>query len=253
MKVKYYIKNVDGVSVPKRANESDAGYDVIATSGPKITGEVYSGPTYKRIDYVEYETNLYIAPQSSYSQAEHEMNHFHTDLRARSSISKYNLVLANSVGLIDRGYRNQVLARFKYIWNPEDYQISGDLLLGTPNIGKMYQRGDKICQLVPMETHTIDFVLVNQLDGEDRGGGFGSTDKPKEQASKPINRAFELKDRTTVSKYFAGQSSAKIEMAKAYYANFQGDIYVYEENGMRGLCVVDASGEVLTKNPVERI
>ena len=127
MKAKYYIKNVDGLIVPKRANESDAGYDVIATSGPKVTGEVHSGPAYKRIDYVEYETNLYIAPDSSGEL-------FHTDLRARSSISKYNLVLANSVGLIDRGYRNQVLARFKYIWNPEDYSLSSDLLLGVPNV-----------------------------------------------------------------------------------------------------------------------
>jgi len=244
MKVKYYIKNVDGVIVPKRANESDAGYDVVATSGPKITGEVYSGPSYKRIDYVEYETNLYIAPDSKNQL-------FHTDLRARSSISKYNLVLANSVGLIDRGYRNQVLARFKYIWNPEDYSLSGDLILGVPNISKMYQKGDKICQLVPMETHTIDFTLVKDLDGEDRGGGFGSTDRPPVQ--KQITNEFQLKERTTVGKFFAGQNPAKIEIAKSYYANYQGDLYSYEENGMRGLCVIDASGEILIKTPIERI
>jgi dUTPase len=243
MKVKYYIKNVDGVIVPKRANESDAGYDVIATSGPKITGEVYSGPSYKRIDYVEYETNLYISPDP-------KDRHFHTDLRPRSSISKYNLVLANSVGLIDRGYKNQILARFKYVWNPEDYQISGDLILGTPNVNKMYQKGDKICQLVPMETHTIDFTLVKDLDGEDRGGGFGSTDRP---VSKPVNNQFELKEKTTVSKFLAGQSAAKIEMAKSYYSNYQGELYAYQENGMRGLCVIDSSGEILVKTPIEKI
>lgn len=240
MKVKYYIKNVDGVIVPKRANESDAGYDVIATSGPKITGEVYSGPSYKRIDYIEYETNLYIAPDSK----------FHTDLRARSSISKYNLVLANSVGLIDRGYRNQVLARFKYIWNPEDYSISDSAIFGIPNISKIYQKGDKICQLVPMETHAIDFTLVKDLDGEDRGGGFGSTDKPSQR---PISTEFQLKERTTVGKFLAGQNPAKIEIAKSYYSNYQGELYVYEENGMRGLCVIDASGEILIKTPIERI
>ena len=110
MKSKYYIKNVEGLVLPKRANETDAGYDVIATSDPKIVGDPLNGPSYRRIDYIEYETNLYIAPTGK----------FHTDLRPRSSISKYNLVLANSIGLIDRGYRNQVLVRFKYIWNPED-------------------------------------------------------------------------------------------------------------------------------------
>lgn len=242
MKAKYYIKNVDGLNIPKRANDSDAGYDVIATSEPKIVGDVFSGPTYKRIDYIEYETNLYIAPDSK----------FHTDLRPRSSISKYNLVLANSVGLIDKGYRNMILARFKYIWNPEDYSFSSDLILGTPNLSKIYNKGDKICQLVPMETHDIEFVSVNELDGNDRGGGFGSTDKPKPA---PIisNKGFVLKNRTTVNKFFQGQLPAKIEMAKAYYSNYQGDIYVYEENGIRGLCVIDASGEILVKNALEKI
>lgn len=242
MKTKYYIKNFAGLNVPVRANESDAGYDVIATSDPKIVGETFGGPAYKRIDYIEYETNLYIAPEEK----------FHTDLRPRSSISKYNLVLANSIGLIDKGYRNQILARFKYIWNPEDYSISGDLLLGTPNLNKVYKKGDKICQLVPMETHDIEFIFVSELDNNDRGGGFGSTDRPK-----PItniqNRAFVLKDKTTVGKFFFGQNPAKIEMMKSYYSNFQGELYVYEENGMRGICVVDASGEVLTKNPVENL
>lgn len=241
MKVKYHIKNVDGLNVPSRANISDAGYDVIATSDPKIVGDVYSGPAYKRIDYIEYETNVYISPEGK----------FHTDLRPRSSISKYNLVLANSIGLIDREYRNQVLARFKYIWNPEDYQISGDVILGTPNLNKVYKKGDKICQLVPMETHEIEFITVGELDKNDRGGGFGSTDI--KTPTKPVNRAFTLIERTTISKVFMGQSPAKIEMMKSYYSNFQGDIYLYEENGVRGLCVVDASGEVLTKNPVEKI
>ena len=130
MKFKYYIKNVKGLVFPARANKTDAGYDVIATSGPKIVGDVYSGTSYKRIDYIEYETNLYTHPateaidscQSSYS-----IYNCHTDLRPRSSISKYNIVLANSVGLIDRGYRNQILVRFKYIWQPEDYSIIDDL------------------------------------------------------------------------------------------------------------------------------
>lgn len=167
MKIKYYIKNVEGLVLPKRANETDAGYDVIATSDPKIVGDPLNGPSYRRIDYIEYETNLYIAPTGK----------FHTDLRPRSSISKYNLVLANSIGLIDRGYRNQVLVRFKYIWNPEDYSISGDIILGAPNLNKIYNKGDKICQLVPMETHDIEFHKVDILDNNDRGGGFGSTGK----------------------------------------------------------------------------
>ena len=114
----------------------------------------------------------------------------------------------------------------------------------------MYRKGDKICHLVPMQTHTIDFTLVKDLDGEDRGGGFGSTDRP---VQKPIIDKFQLKERTTVGKFLAGQNAAKIEIAKSYYSNYQGELYVYEENGMRGLCVIDASGEILIKTPIERI
>jgi len=247
MKVKYYIKNVEGLVIPKRANESDAGYDVIATSEPKIVGELLSGSAYSRIDYIEYETNLYIVPQSSYSLTSYETNHFHTDLRPRSSISKYNLVLANSVGLIDRGYRNMVLARFKYVWNPEDYKISDGLILGTPNLSKIYNKGDKICQLVTMETHDIEFSTTDSLGGNDRGGGFGSTDIPKVQKPVSVNNEFTLLGKTTIDQALKKADKSRIEMVKAYCANFPGDIYLYQEKGMKGICVVDASGTVLNK------
>ena len=104
-------------------------------------------------------------------------DNFHTDLRPRSSISKYNLVLANSVGLIDRGYKNQILVRFKYIWQPEDLDVVNGRICGNINLNKIYNFGDKICQLVPMLTHDIEFQVMEHLDGDDRGGGFGSTGK----------------------------------------------------------------------------
>jgi len=70
MKAKYYIKNVNDLVIPKRANSSDAGYDVVATTPGNIVGETWSGINhtsylpYKKIDYIEYGTNLYIAPQT---------------------------------------------------------------------------------------------------------------------------------------------------------------------------------------------
>jgi dUTP pyrophosphatase len=234
MKIKYYIKNVEGLVLPKRANETDAGYDVVATSGPKIVGDPLNGPSYRRIDYIEYETNLYIAPTGK----------FHTDLRPRSSISKYNLVLANSIGLIDRGYKNQVLVRFKYIWNPEDYSISGDIILGAPNLNKIYNKGDKICQLVPMETHDIDFQVMEYLDGEDRGGGFGSTDKVPHQAPARREEGFKLRQKTTIEKGLPADMWAN---ASFRLMRHDGEIYSCTEKGIPGICVVDSSGQVLDK------
>jgi dUTPase len=191
MNVKYYLKNVEGLIVPNRANETDAGYDVTATSEPAIVGTKSDFGTfddqrigeYYSITYVEFETNLYVTPTpqaieySPYAGYSDLIN-FHTDLRPRSSISKYNLVLANSIGLIDRGYKNQILVRFKYIWQPCDLRASrfGDIK-GLPDMSKIYKKGDKICQLLPIVTNGITFEVVDNLPGEDRGGGFGSTGK----------------------------------------------------------------------------
>lgn len=244
MKTKYYIKNVNGLNIPFRANQSDAGYDVIATSAPKIVGDQLGGNFYKRIDYIEYETNLYIAPEGR----------FHTDLRPRSSISKYNLVLANSVGLIDAGYRNQILVRFKYVWQPEDYVIENGAIMGAINVSKIYNHGDKICQLVPMETHDIDFFSIDKLDNNDRGGGFGSTDnKPKTQDVPKQSTEFVLGRNTSVRKFWienGGSVGDQMELIESNLGNYSGEIYEYTENNLKGLCVVDYSGTILTKVPL---
>jgi dUTPase len=99
----------------------------------------------------------------------------------RSSVSKYNLVLANCIGLIDADYRGEVLIRFKYIWQPEDYKIRTDNLLeGHINFDKLYNKGDKVCQLKITKVENVEFVLVDELDSTNRGeGGFGSTDVKK--------------------------------------------------------------------------
>jgi dUTPase len=167
--VNYYIKQVDGMVVPLKANETDAGYDIDATSGPKIVGNCVDlvEPLYTRVDYIEYATNLYITPEGKY----------HTNLRPRSSISNYNLVLANSVGLIDAGYKNQILVRFKYIFQPEDIVCKDGYTYGKVNFGRIYKYTDKIAQLLPEQTLDMNFISVNELPYNDRGGGFGSTGK----------------------------------------------------------------------------
>jgi dUTPase len=171
MKVKYCLKRVPEIIVPERANDTDAGYDIIATSEPKIVGEKTEEGNFNFIDYVEYETNLYFVPQADWP---HQHDNFHTDLRPRSSISsKTNFVLANSVGLIDRGYHHQVLVRFKYIWQPTDMWWGGEIIdngraskkriFGKPNTDKMYKKGDRICQMLPIQTHDIHFEIVDEL------------------------------------------------------------------------------------------
>lgn len=170
--MKIYVKKIEGVTLPQRGTDLSAGYDIVATSEPKIVG--VSGKTeeeivfWRNIDYIEYETNLFIAPMAVT---------FHTLIHPRSSISKYNLVLANSIGLVDNDYRGMVICRFKYQWQPTDFFQYRNALVGTPNMDKIYKKGDKIAQLVVEPTIQVEWEFVDDLTQTQRGeGGFGSTD-----------------------------------------------------------------------------
>lgn len=195
------VKNIEGkTTLPIAASEFAAGYDIVAVDDPIIVGESIMKeeeffPFYKRIDYMEYHTALYISPQSL---EQNSKEHYHTLLHPRSSVRKYNLLLANSIGLIDNDYRGEIIMCYKYIWQPEDlefemrflsikenenvgrYQPTGKLL-GKINREKIYKKGDKIGQLVTDKTNPTKYVLVSELDVTARGeGGFGSTDIEKE-------------------------------------------------------------------------
>ena len=78
----------------------------------------------------------------------------------RSSISKTPLRLANSIGLIDAGYRGEVLAAVDNI-RGEDYTVKA---------------GERLVQAVAFNGGPISLSIVESLDATARGeGGFGST------------------------------------------------------------------------------
>jgi len=78
----------------------------------------------------------------------------------RSSISKTPLRLANSVGVIDSGYRGELMGVFDNRSNCP-YRVSV---------------GDRLLQAVSFTGEEVTFELVDKLDETARGeGGFGST------------------------------------------------------------------------------
>ena len=90
-------------------------------------------------------------------------------LYPRSSISKTPLILANSVGIIDAGYRGNIKAAVKYI--PSYDNIKSDE-------GSIYiiKKGTRLFQLCSPDLKELKFKLVNTLSETSRGeGGFGST------------------------------------------------------------------------------
>ena len=84
----------------------------------------------------------------------------------RSSISKTRLRLANSVGIIDAGYRGHIMAMLDVIGITDtDYE------------GKAYERYIQICApgLIPMTVEIVD-KIEDLGEKTQRGqGGFGST------------------------------------------------------------------------------
>jgi dUTPase len=184
-------------NLPKKGTDRATGFDVIVTSAPEIVGDQYENGSYKRIDYIQYKTNLKLAVQKDRQFSNFGYTDLDYDILAfpRSSVSKYNLVLANCIGLIDADYRGEVLLRFKYIWQPEDYRIRTDNLLeGYVNFNKLYNKGDKVCQLKVTKVENVEFVLVDELDSTNRGeGGFGSTDtKSTENTKQQIKNIADL-------------------------------------------------------------
>tara|TARA_R110000824_G_scaffold23943_1_gene84788 strand:- start:32 stop:448 length:417 start_codon:yes stop_codon:yes gene_type:complete len=125
--------------VPDYANQGDAGLDLTAISLKMEDG------------YWEYGTGLSIEIPKGFVGL----------LFPRSSISKKDQFLRNSVGVIDSGYRGEVKLR-----------------MSVPAIGESYGIGEKIGQLIILEIPMLKVIEVDELDESERGaGGFGSSGK----------------------------------------------------------------------------
>lgn len=139
MKLKIKKLN-ESVIIPSYANPGDAGLDLVAT-------EVLE----ESMHSVKYGTGIAI-----------EIPEGHVGLLfPRSSVSKTNLSLANSVGVIDSGYRGQIMC----VFNKQNIPWASS-----------YKVGDKIAQLVIVACPKVEIEEVEQLSDTQRGeGGFGST------------------------------------------------------------------------------
>jgi dUTP pyrophosphatase len=74
--------------------------------------------------------------------------------------TKHGITVVNAPGLIDSAYRGEIKV----------------VLLNTdPNTDYTVHRGDRIAQLVIQRVEEVEWHVVDELDGDDRGGGFGHT------------------------------------------------------------------------------
>lgn len=140
------IINKSGIPL-KYAKQGDAGIDLTAT-------EVF----YDDAGNICYKTGIFMEIPEGYVGL----------IFPRSSISKYITQLSNSVGVIDSGYRGEIMFKFK----PTDYYHNRTSQLDV------YQIGDRIGQIIILPYPQITFEEVTELSDSERGiGGFGSTNK----------------------------------------------------------------------------
>jgi dUTP pyrophosphatase len=71
---------------------------------------------------------------------------------------KHGVSLVNTPGIIDAAYRGELQVIMINHDPTTDYQV---------------RRGDRIAQLIVQAMSTVQWSVVEQLDDNDRGGGFG--------------------------------------------------------------------------------
>ena len=137
MKVKIKKMHPEAI-IPSYAKPGDAGMDLTAVDVSTPGGK-----------HITYHTGLAIEIPEGYVGL----------LFPRSSVYKTGQTLSNCVGVIDSGYRGEIM--LKYTLSP---------------YGLDYQIGERVGQLIIMPYPHVEFVEENQLTQTERGeGGYGST------------------------------------------------------------------------------
>lgn len=158
----------DDAVLPTRAHVDDAGYDLYAHS-----------KAFDDDGNIVYGTGVAMEIPEGYVGL----------VFPRSSNAKKDLLLSNSVGVIDSGYRGEVSFKFKTtsVWhNPlrvwwECYvRRRKKINVGRPIYitNRTYDVRDRIGQIIIMPYPDVTFVETDELSETDRGtGGYGSSGK----------------------------------------------------------------------------
>lgn len=142
------IKLDKGAVMPTYAKDGDAGLDMTAIS------------VKREEDILTYGTGVHVEIPFGYVGL----------VFPRSSISKKDMSLTNCVGVIDSGYRGEIMAKFR-VENPFESSLDETYL-------NFYNTGERMLQMIIMPYPQVNLIQVNELSDSERGkGGYGSTGK----------------------------------------------------------------------------
>jgi dUTP pyrophosphatase len=171
-----FKKLIPEAKMPTKKYKPDAGFDFYCTS---IT---------ENSDYTEYHTGIALEIPDGYVGLAFP----------RSSVTEKDLMLKNSVGVIDATYRGEIVFRFakvvhellfddefverKFPFFGKEKVIKRtniiNMLLWISRHLKKYEVGDRVGQIVFMELPKITLIEAEELSETERGSqGFGHTGK----------------------------------------------------------------------------
>ncbi len=151
MEIKFKRLSENAV-LPIRAHKSDAGIDLTCTNIEQIVNEA------KQVMLL-YHTDLAVEIPEGYVGL----------LFPRSSVWKKSLAQTNCVGVIDSGYRGEIMVVMRST---------------TDTIPAIYKPGERFAQLVIVPIPEITITEVAELSESDRGeNGFGSTGTNNENSA----------------------------------------------------------------------
>ena len=128
------------LALPTYAHDGDAGLDLVAREDAVVSAA--GGRTL-------VPTGIALALPRGYAGF----------VLPRSGLAlKHGVTVVNSPGLIDCAYRGEIKVVLLNTDPSSDYQV---------------RRGDRIAQLVVQAVTEVVWNEVAELDGDDRGGGFG--------------------------------------------------------------------------------
>ena len=155
-KLDYTITKEDGAvetvksegKLPTRTTKGDAGLDLYST---RITQETDNSGKIVLV----YHTDIAVEIPEGYVGF----------LMMKSSVSKRSVSLCNAVGVIDAGYRGELMAKFKTT---------------TDAVPTIYALGEAFAQLVILPCALLEPTFVEELSEAERGEkGFGQASESK--------------------------------------------------------------------------
>jgi len=157
----------EDAKIPQYANPGDAGCDVYAVSNPEPYAHrravVYFDEKLRQAGPLGagfYEIRPGGTVMIDLGMKIKVPDGWEMQVRSRSGMSKHGLIVANSPGTIDSGYRGPCMV----------------LLHNNTRMWRSISPGTRVAQFVLKKAPRARFFQVSSLDATERGeGGFGST------------------------------------------------------------------------------